>query len=160
MLPPRRSLRSMPPAEPYTETTSLDFILNPFKLFFTASVVHVTPILEIRRQSPTIFVRAAEKRVACHARSSKHIVVVRDAGEHTARPFPVRWRTDEGASSLARVLLPHSDRLRFAATLLLDARMRVRTKHLVTLASLLPYVYVEDRLRDDIRTLPLQLFLR
>ncbi|PTB16796.1 hypothetical protein C9I57_31665 [Trinickia symbiotica] len=63
----------MPFTEPYTETTSLDFILNPFKLFFTACVVHVTPILEIRRQAPTIFVRAArEARCVPYAKLQAH----------------------------------------------------------------------------------------
>jgi hypothetical protein len=49
----------MPCAEPYTGTTSLEFILNPFKLFFTTSVVHVTTNLEMQPLSPTILVRDA-----------------------------------------------------------------------------------------------------
>ncbi|PMS08820.1 hypothetical protein FNF07_03065 [Trinickia caryophylli] len=47
----------MPSTERYTETTSLEFILNPFKLFFTASVVQATTNLERPRCWPTIFVR-------------------------------------------------------------------------------------------------------
>ena len=47
----------MPLPGHYTETTSLEFILNPFKLFFTAYVVHVTTSLEMGRHSPTIYAR-------------------------------------------------------------------------------------------------------
>ncbi|RKP52564.1 hypothetical protein D7S89_03410 [Trinickia fusca] len=47
----------MSSTEGYTGTTSLEFILNPFKFFFTDYVVHVTPSLEMRPRSPRIVSR-------------------------------------------------------------------------------------------------------
>jgi hypothetical protein len=56
----------MPSTERYTGTTSLEFILIPFKLFFTTYVVHVSTNLEMWPWSPTIFARITLRRSTTH----------------------------------------------------------------------------------------------
>jgi len=72
----------MPSPGHYTETTSLEFILNPFKLFFTAYVVHVTTNLEMPARSPTIYARAlscsrcascSHLRIRCRCHIGRHV---------------------------------------------------------------------------------------
>jgi len=92
----------------YTETTSLEFILNPFKLFFTAYVVHVTTNLEMRPRSPTIYVRDVRASRSSFAPTFVYVAGVAFVDTCTLplqlfalEHHPQKWRT------APRCLRPH-----------------------------------------------------